>query len=621
MTHSIQKGFYLVIILILLSIQGSSNLEQKNQVLPNQRQLNNIELPQNLNLDPDFGKIPLYFVPNEGQVDETALFYAKTSRYALWLTKEGLVFDSTRRINKESPDLRKLNPKEENRPEDFSYERDVSRLVFINANKSPEVIPIGHTEHKVNYLKGNDKSKWQTNIQTSGAVLYRELYPQIDLKVYGIEKQIEYDFVVKPGGEVSNISFEYKDVEKTRIDKEGNLVVETEFGELEHTKPICYQAIEGERVEIQAEFMKIGENNYGFKVEGYNRNHELIIDPLVLVYSTFLGGSYNDEGGSIAVDSSGSIYIAGSTNSRDFPTKNPIQGSYGGGSNDFFITKINASGTALIYSTYLGGSGEGACARGIAVDSKGAVYLTGYTSSIDFPTQNPIQRINMGGYDAFIAKINSAGDKLIYSTYIGGSDIDAGYGIAFDSEGAAYVSGYTASYDFPTKNPFQGSKKGGYDAFIAKINASGTALIYSTYLGGSGIQASFGVIVDSEGEAYVAGYTDSIDFPTKNPIQGINAGHYDAFITKINASGTALIYSTYLGGSGHESYPYIAVDSGGAVYVTGNTRSVDFPTKNPIQESNAGGYNDAFITKIDASGKELIYSSYLGGSAEDGGVG
>jgi len=342
MTKLILKISFLFVLLILLSIQGTTSLEQKNQIQPNQRQIKNEELSQNLNLNPNFGKIPLYFIPNEGQVDERALFYAKASRYTLWLTKEGLVFDSTRRIKKESVESKRLNPRDINDPEDFMYDRDVSRLVFVNANRSPEVIPLNDTEHKVNYFIGDDESKWRTDIQTSSAVLYKEVYPNIDLKVYGVEQQIEYDFVVKPEGEVSDIGFEYKDVEKTRIDKEGNLVIKTKFGELEHTKPVCYQVIGGERVEIQAEFMKIGDNNYGFKVEDYNKNYELIIDPVVLVYSTYLGGLSYKRGYGIAVDSKGAAYVTGETESTDFPTQNPIQGTYAG-LFDAFITKINAS--------------------------------------------------------------------------------------------------------------------------------------------------------------------------------------------------------------------------------------------------------------------------------------
>jgi len=608
---------FLFILIILLSIQGSTNLEQQNQIQPNQRKLKNEELSHTPNLNPDFGKIPLYFVPNRGQVDEKTLFYAKASRYTLWLTKEGLIFDSTRRIKKESADPERLNPRDMDDPEDVAYDRDVSRVVFLNANRNPEVIALDDTEHKVNYFIGNDESKWQTNIQTSRAVLYKELYPCIDLKVYGVEKQIEYDFVVKPSGEVSDISFEYKVVEKTRIDEKGNLVIKTKFGELEHAKPVCYQIIRGERVEIQAEFKREGGNTYGFQVKEYNKNYELIIDPLVLVYSTFLGGSYIDSSRSIAVDSTGSIYVSGYTDSSDFPTKNPIQGSIAGGV-DIFIAKINAPGTALVYSTYLGGSSEdGRCKTAIAVDSEGAVYVGGYTDSYDFPTKNPIQGSKAGSWDAFITKINASGTALVYSTYLGGSGHEQSEDIAVDSEGAAYVAGFTISDDFPTKNPIQRSNPGTYDAFITKINASGTALVYSTYLCGSGGAVGWGIAVDSEGAAYVGGYTSSVDFPTKKPIQGSHGGgETDAFITKINASGTAFVYSTYLGGSGADSGWGIAVDSEGAVYVSGGTSSIDFPTQNPIQRTNAGD-KDIFITKVNSSGSALIYSTYLGGSGED----
>lgn len=339
MLKPILRVSVLFVLSILLLIQGSTSFEQENRIQSIQTQFSNQEAYRNLKLNPDFGKIPLYFIPNEGQVDETALFYAKASRYTLWLTKEGLVFDSTRRTKKESTNSKRLSPEDINNPENFKFERDVSRLIFVNANRNPEIIHEDVTEHKVNYFIGKNKSKWRTNIQTSRAVLYRELYPHIDLKVSGIEKQIEYDFVVRPGGQVSDIGFEYKDVEKTRIDKEGNLVIKTKFGELEHAKPVCYQVIEGERVEIQAEFMKIGDNNYGFKVKGYNRNYELIIDPVVLIYSTYLGGSGWEKGLGIAVDSEGAAYVTGQTKSIDFPTQNSIQGT-NAGLGDAFIAKL-----------------------------------------------------------------------------------------------------------------------------------------------------------------------------------------------------------------------------------------------------------------------------------------
>jgi len=576
------------------------------------------EISKNLKISSDYGKIPLYFIPNEGQVHDKALFYAKASRYTLWLTKEGLVFDSIKRIKKGENESHPTHHKDKNNPEGFTCERDVSRLTFLNSTKNTELIAVNQTEHKVNYFIGKDKSKWRTNIQTSRAVLYKELYRNIDLRVYGIEKQIEYDYIVNPGGEVSDISFDYRDVEKTKIDKDGNLVIETQFGELEHAKPKCYQVIGGERIEVEARFKRIENNIYGFKVKEYNRNYELIIDPLVLVYSTYLGGSGRDIGSGIVVDSEGAAYVTGETESTDFPPQNPIQGT-NAGLNDAFITKINASGTALVYSTYLGGS-EWDFGSGIAVDSEGTAYVAGFTLSIDFPTQNPIQGTNAGDIDVFITKVNSSGSALVYSTYLGGSSDDYGFGIAVDSEGAAYVTGRTQSADFPPQNPIQGTNAGLNDAFITKVNSSGSALIYSTYLGGSSDDYGNGIAVDSEGAAYVTGLAESADFPTLNPIQGTNAGDSDIFIAKVNSSGSALVYSTYLGGSGGDIGTGIAVDSEGAAYVTGLAVSADFPTLNPIQGTNAGDI-DVFITKVNSSGDALIYSTYLGGSGEDGGTG
>jgi hypothetical protein len=316
------KISFISILLILFSYQSSISLETKNQDKPH-KVMKPQEISKSLKISPDYGKIPLYFIPNEGQVHDKALFYAKASRYTLWLTKEGLVFDSIKRIKKGENESHPTHPKDRNNLEGSTCERDVSRLTFLNSKKNPEVIPVNRTKHKVNYFIGKDKSKWRTNIKTSRAVLYKELYQNIDLRVYGIEKQIEYDFIVRPGGEVSDISFEYKDVKHAEIDKCGNLLIETKFGKLEHAKPECYQVVEGERIEVEAEFKRIEANTYSFKVKEYKRNCELIIDPLVLVYSTYLGGSDNDYGYGIAVDSAGAAYVTGYTWSTDFPIQNP----------------------------------------------------------------------------------------------------------------------------------------------------------------------------------------------------------------------------------------------------------------------------------------------------------
>jgi hypothetical protein len=335
-----------------------------------------------------------------------------------------------------------------------------------------------------------------------------------------------------------------------------------------------------------------------------------------LVYSTYLGGSGDDRGRGLAVDSAGNAYVIGTTMSTDFPTQNALQPANGSGLTAF-VTKINALGSALVYSTYLGGS-IGEDGQGIAADSVGNAYVTGVTASTDFPTKNPLQPALNGYADAFVSKINPAGSALVYSTYLGGSLGDTGYGIAVDSTGNAYITGFTESTDFPTKNPLQAALNGEANAFVSKINPTGLALVYSTYLGGSGADFGAGIAVDRIGRAYVTGPTSSTDFPTKNPLQAALDGDGDAFVSKLNRAGSALVYSTYLGGSGGDGGSGIAVDSAGDAYVTGRTNSTDFPTKNPLQPTYGGGDDDAFLAKLNPTGRVLVYSTYLGGSGFDG---
>jgi len=341
-------------------------------------------------------------------------------------------------------------------------------------------------------------------------------------------------------------------------------------------------------------------------------------DGSALVYSTYLGGSFIDYGYGIAVDGSGNAYITGYSDSDSFPTKNPIQASKAG-YQDAFVAKIDADGSALVYSTYLGGNSDDS-GYGIAVDGSGNAYITGFTVSDNFPTKNPIQASKAGYQDAFIAKIDADGSALVYSTYLGGSDRDSGHGIAVDGSGNAYITGYTVSDNFPTKNPIQASYAGYDDAFVAKIDADGSALVYSTYLGGNSDDSGYGIAVDGSGNAYITGDTDSDSFPTKNPIQASKAGYRDAFVAKINAAGSALVYSTYLGGNSYDFGHGIAVDDSGNAYITGDTDSDSFPTKNPIQASNAGS-TDAFVAVIDSSDtilKHIYYPDFTDTANPDG---
>jgi len=569
-----------------------------------------------------YSKLPLYFIENKGQLDPRVRFYVKTSGQTLYFTDKEIVFDLLR--GEKATEKGTEGAQKGRQTTDVRTERLVFNLGFENARKGVLIDGLDRQDAGINYFVGNDKSKWKRGIPTYKGVIYQGVYKGIDLKVFGNGKDIEYEFIVNPGGNPDDILLTYKGIEGLSTNGEGELLITTAFGEFKETRPFIYQEIEEERVvngsfEIRspAGRSQTREFSYGFQVASYNPSYPLIIDP-TLSYSTYLGGSDEDYGGGIAVDGSGNAYVTGATQSSDFPTQNPYQGT-NAGSVDAFITKLSSSGSTLSYSTYLGGNSwdEG---NGIAVDGSGNAYVTGHTESSDFPTQNPYQGNNAGSDDTFIIKLSSSGSALSYSTYLGGSSWDYGLSIALDSSGNAYVTGRTFSNDFPTQNPYQGTFGGPMDAFITKVSSSGSTLSYSTYLGGSSFDMGDGIAVDDSGNAYVTGFTQSTDFPTQNPYQGTIAGDYDAFITKFTSSGSALSYSTYLGGSSSDSGKGIALDGSGNAYVTGYTHSSNFPTQNPYQGTIAGQI-DAFITKVSSLGSTLSYSTYLGGSDYDYGRG
>jgi Bacterial Ig-like domain (group 3)/Beta-propeller repeat len=564
----------------------------------------------------------------------------------------------------------------------------ILRMKLRNANATAKVTGMDEQAGTSNYFIGNDPAKWRTNVPTYSKVKYEGIYSGIDLVFYGNQRQLEYDFIVAPGVDPHRIAFDISGAKRIRKDEHGDLVFKTGEGEIRWHKPVAYQEKDGARQLVAARYAITDRNRVGFEVANYDVGRPLYIDPLI--YSTYLGGSSDDVGFGIALDSAGNAYVTGHTYSTDFPTKNPLQGAntgsptvfvaklnptgsalvystYLGGSggeagngivvdsagnayvvgftystdfpttpgafqtkfggpNDAFVTKINPAGSALVYSTYLGGS-TGSFdqeAHGIAVDSAGNAYVTGWTSCSDFPTMNPLQAAYGGGpEDAFVTKLNPTGSALVYSTFLGGSDYDFGTGIAVDSAGDAYVIGRTYSTDFPTKNPLQAAANGGQaDAFVAKLNPAGSAFVYSTYLGGSLFDQGSGIAVDSAGNAYVIGDTDSDDFPTtKNAAQPAISGSEDAFVAKLNPTGSSLVYSTYLGGSDYENGYGIAVNSTGSAFLTGSTSSTDFPTtKNAAQPAN-GGRADAFAAKLDPTGSAFVYSTYLGGSNSDQGWG
>jgi len=457
-----------------------------------------------------------------------------------------------------------------------------------------------------------------------------------------------------------------------RIAANGDLIVTAEGGEARFHKPVVYQehsTVDSSQLTVESEgpldctspdngpwtaanlkskiqnrklidgrYILKSDGEVTFEIAPYDRTRPLIIDP-VLSYSTYLGGSDMDYANGIAVDPSGNAYVTGYTASIDFPLANPAQNSPGGGTCsdgvdtipcfDAFVTKLNPAGTALVYSTYLGGSGDDYGTR-IALDASGDAYVTGYTNSTDFPVQNALQAENAGGYDAFVAELSADGASLIYSTYWGGSADDLGSGVAVDSSGNAYISGSTASPDFPvTPGALRANYGGGdHDGFVVKVNSGGAELGYSTFLGGSADDYAYGVAVDSAGNAYVTGATNSTNFPTVNAFQPNYAGGlcatapntfpcYDAFVAKLNPAGSALIYSTYLGGTGSDYGYAIALDGSSNAYVTGYTISTNFPTTAGALRRVFGGSYDAFVAKLNGAGSALVYSTYLGGAGTE----
>jgi hypothetical protein len=429
----------------------------------------------------------------------------------------------------------------------------------------------------------------------------------------GSGRNLKSEFQVAPGADPSQIRLRYTGTEELRIEG-GALVIPAGGRELREQAPSAYQERAGRRIQIESRFA-LSAGTVGFVLGDYDPKLPLVIDP-VLCYSTLLGGSGADAGTAVAVDSAGAVYVAGYTDSYDFPTSNAEQG-YSGGSTDAFVVKLNPSG-GLAYATYLGGSGDDR-AYAIAVDGTGAVYIAGSTESQNFPTKNPYQSKLAGGRDAFVAKLSPAGNTLVYSTYLGGAGTDVAYGIAADASGYAYVAGDTNSSNFPA-NGMQRNLGGGQDAFVAKMAVNGAQLVYSTYLGGGNDDHGAAIAVDSAGTVYLAGSTWSIDFPVANAFQSKLAGGEDAFVARLSADGNTLLFSTYLGGSGGTmSYPEtsqaIALDGQGNAYVAGTTSSVDFPILNPAQGS-LRGFLDAFVSKFSSAGA-LVYSTYLGGSSVD----
>ena len=579
---------------------------------------------QQIQPNSSYSKLPLAFEPNQGQADPSVKFLARGSGYTLFVTSQEAVL-SLKKPHVSSRPMPGKGPRSKisTAPTPDNSPPNILRLKVEGAQAYPASEGLEQLPGISNYFIGNDPEKWRTNIPQYSRIAMRGLYPGVDMVYYGNQGKLEYDFVVQPGTDPASIHMKIEGAQGLQVNGQGELELQTAQGKVIFKAPTVYQGDQGQKKSLEGNYRMEEGSRVGFEVKDYDRSKPLVIDP-VLDYSTYLGGTLGDVAFGIAVDSGGNAFVTGYTLSTDFPTSAGAYKTTTGGQEDVFVSKLNPAGTALLYSTYLGGAGNERGKR-IALDNTGNAYVTGYTDSNNFPTSPGAFQTVLGGglADAFIAKLNANGSGLIYSTYLGGNGDDGGLGIRLDSGGNAYVAGYAESVNFPTTpGAYQTANAGGYDAFVAKLNSAGTGLIYSTFLGGSGFDLGFGIALDSGGNAFVTGSTDSANFPTSpGAFQTANGGLGDGFVAKLNAVGSALVYSTYLGGNTNDDCLAIAVDSSGYAYVTGEAQSANFPTTaGAFQTVYLGwGYQHVFVTKMNPLGTGLVYSTYLEGLIWDQG--
>jgi uncharacterized repeat protein (TIGR01451 family) len=576
-----------------LPASGLQLTDQANSKTP----LSQVVDPQTqARIDEAYAKMPLSFEANHGQTVPQVKFLSRHSASDLYLTSTEAV------LVLKSPQPKKQQKENLADVQQINQPASVLRLKVLGANPTAPVEGLDPLPGKSNYFKGNDASQWQTAIPNYTKVQYSDIYKGINLIYYGNQRQLEYDFVVASGADPNTIKLAFDGARKLRIDANGDLLLSTKTGDVRMHKPYVYQETENGRQTVTSRYVLKGKRQVGFEVAAYDNSKPLTIDP-VLSYSTFLGGSNYEEGRSIAVDSSGNAYVTGRTSSFNFPAgKDAFSSTYANGT-DVFVTKMFPTGSAFVYSTYLGGNSDD-FSYGITIDSAGNAYITGATSSTNFPTTSNAYDTTLGSTytnDAFVTKLNSAGTALVYSTFVGGNNNDQGNGIAVDSSGNAYITGITISANFPTtagvfQTVYNTSTS---EAFVTKLDSAGTALIYSTFLGGTGSEQGNGIAVDSSGNAYVTGNTTSTNFPTTaGALQTVYGGglnnccYYvsgDAFVTKLNPTATGLVYSTYLGGNSDENGSGIVVTPADEVYLTGSTNSVNFPTTPGVIRVSNGG--------------------------------
>jgi len=598
-------------------------------------------------------RFPLYFIENRGQVDARAVYYIHGADKDLYFGATGVTMVLSKPVERQSAqaDLAAValgSAAANDGVAPGSISRAAVTLEFVDAH--PMVQPVGEdlAKARFSYFKG-PRENWTVALKSYTRLVYPNLWPGIDLIYTASVDRLKYMFVVKPGADPGRIKLRYRGAESVSLNSDGKLVIRTAVEDFHDERPTAHQEVNGTVKDVSAEYILLSSESdaghaYGFNIGVYDATQVLVIDPALLIYAGFIGGTGDDRGNGIAVDFDGSAYITGETNSlqASFPVAGGLDVGQNGGM-DAFVAKVDPTGTQLLYAGFIGGAGDDR-GKSIAVDSLGSAYVTGETSSdqTSFPvTIGPDLTFN-GTSDAFVAKINATGTNLVYAGYIGGLDADSGLGVAVDSLNRAYVTGETVSSGnsfpggsgFGTLNTFDSSFNGGVDAFVVRVAANGTSLEYAGFIGGLGTDGGTSIAVDSLNRAYITGATDSTSssFPTGVGFAGMTSfdsslnGVSDAFVVRIAPDGLSLNYAGYIGGSLADKGNGIVVDGDGNAYVTGATNSdaSSFPDGNGLGvlpgpgQLQKGGI-DAFVAKINALGNTLLYAGFIGGTADDRG--
>jgi hypothetical protein len=615
-----------------------------------------------------YAQLPLGFEENRGQASREVRFVSHGSGYALSLTPRELDLAIQSRDARLASPLHRAAALRAYREAHKAPKTTVVRMQLEGANPAPAIAASDKLSGKTNYFVGNDSKKWVTDVPSFARVKYSEIYPGVDVEFYGNQRHLEYDFTVAPGADAKAIALKIDGAESVEVSSQGDLILRTPEGDAKLQKPVMYQLAGGERREVAGNYKLAAGNRVTFAVAKYDPSLPLVIDPVlspVIRYGTYLGGTGDETGFGIAVDANGDAFIGGFTSSLNFPIKaaTAFQTSFTLAGGCGFVTEIDPTGTQQLYSTFLCGATPGNINMGnafdevfaIAVDGAGKVYVTGTTSSIDFPTKNGLTASSGVNGDVFLSKLDPSASgpaSLVYSTFFGGLSGSEGLNVAVDNAGSAYIVGQTfsapgpiANGSFPiTAGAFQANLSPSLgNAFLTRIDttqAGDAGLIYSTYLGGNGANnhsthffpgdLALAVAVDDAHNAYLGGITASTDFPPMHGFQpNLTAGNtQDAgFVTRIDttkANAASLIYSTYLSGSVLDEVFGLAIGPNNVVYVTGMTDSLDFPTTPGAFQTTGAAKGVAFVTLIDTSmsgTSSLKYSTFFGGTGGDNGFG